>query len=94
MITLFVLVFLHTSIEYYDQQKIPIRKGMTGEQVENILGQSQQTIPQGRYAKVAGVTFASFKIANICQVFQYKDGVLYVYFDKEGRVKHTFKGKT
>ena len=94
MIALLVLVFLHSSIGYYDQQKIPIRRGMTAEQVKNILGQSQQTISQGRYAKVAGVTFASFKMNNICEVFQYEDGVLYVYINNRGRVEYIFKGKT
>jgi len=89
-----MFIILHTSIGYHEQQNIPLQKGMTREQVRNILGKSQETLPKGSYARMPGVSFASFKISNVCEIFPYEDGVLYVYINNHGRVEHIFKGKT
>ena len=90
----FCLILLHASATYHDQRNIPVQKGMTRDQVKSILGKSEETLPKGDYARLPGVTFASFKISNICEIFLYEDGVVYVYIDNEGKVEHVFKGKT
>ncbi len=91
---IFCLILLHASITYHDQQNIPVRRGMTREQVRSLLGKSEETQSKRDYARFPGVTFSSFKISNVCEIFLYEDGVLYVYIDNEGKVEHVFKGET
>jgi len=73
---------------------VPLQKGMKREQVKNILGKNQETVSQGHYARMPGVFFAPFKITNVCEIFLYEYGFLYVYFNNQGKVEHIYKGRT